>query len=734
MDVRLLRRDVAERARALIRAVVPGVAGLYGALGVLYLIAPPLTPGTRYAALSLAVALVEATLGACGRQVPTRLVHLVGFLAALAAEGHALAFFALTGDPAQTVILIIVLLGTSAGLMARWSACATILIGLGVWAVVASSFPLVAIMHWGVNLGCTAVLAVVISFSRIRSAWEQARTEQALRESEERHRLVVDTALDAVVTVDAHNVILGWNPQAERIFAWSHDEIVGRELATSLLIPHHREVYERAIREFLATGESPMLNRLIEVTALRRDGHEFPAEMTMVPIRRGDQYIFTAFARDITARKHAENELRRAKEAAEAAASVKSDFLATMSHEIRTPLNGIFGMTELALDTSDNQERREFLLRARACAETLMSILNDVLEFSRVEAGRLELERIEFDPRDLVDGVLDTLALEAERKGIDLVGCVDENVPLRLVGDPGRLRQVLSNLSSNAVKFTERGRVLIRLETCRREVEGDVKDGPPLVTLRGSVRDTGIGIPSEKQEAIFEAFTQADCSTTRRFGGTGLGLTISQRLIALMGGAIGVRSLPDHGSTFWFTARCGVAASPVLATTPRPRTGMRVLIVSAHRAVAVHLRHTLRTWGCRPATARSGVAAATALAHAERDGTSFDCVVLDCAAAPEMSDAADLEPLVRRAAAGLPLVALGSCSARVALTLPTAPSVRMVSKPIKSRALLEALHLVKHSVHPTAAGGALTAVSVDTKGRVESPLGSRTFKLGEETL
>jgi PAS domain S-box-containing protein len=714
MDPCLIRHDVAERARALLRIVAPSIAALYGALGILYLIAPPLTPGTPYAALSLTVALVEVALGACGRRVRTRLVHLVGFLAALAAETHALAFFILTGDPAQTVILIIVLLGASAGLMARWSACATVLVGLAVWAAVASSFPLAAVAHWGVNLGCTGVLAIVISFSRIRSVWEQACTEQALRDSEERHRLVVDTALDAVFTFDERNAILGWNPQAERIFAWPREEIVGRALAANLLAPHHSEAYERAIHQFLATGESPMLGRLLEVTALRRDGREFPAEMTMVPIRRGDQHIFTAFARDITARKHAENELRRAKEAAEAAASVKSDFLATMSHEIRTPLNGIFGMTELALDTGDDRERREFLLRARACAETLMSLLNDVLEFSRLEAGRLELERVEFDPRDLVDGVLDTLAVEAERKGLDLVGCVDEDVPPRLVGDPGRLRQVLSNLSTNAVKFTERGRVLIRLETCREDVERDVEKGPPLLTLCGSIRDSGIGIPPEKQGAIFEAFTQADCSTTRRFGGTGLGLTISQRLIALMGGTIGVRSRPGYGSTFWFTTRCGVGASPLFATTSRPPAGMRVLVVTAHPAVAVHLRHTLRGWGYRPATARCGAAAAKALARARRDGTSFDCVVLDCPAAPGASDAVDLEPLVRQAAAGLPLVALGSCRARVTLALPTVPSVRVISKPIKSRALLEALRVATHGVQALATNGALTVTSIGT--------------------
>jgi signal transduction histidine kinase len=234
-----------------------------------------------------------------------------------------------------------------------------------------------------------------------------------------------------------------------------------------------------------------------------------------------------------------------------------------MSHEIRTPLNGILGMTELALDTTDDSERREFLLRARACTTTLMSILNDVLDFSRVEAGRVEPERIDLDARDVVRSVVDTLVLEADRKGLVLTGRVDEEVPRVVIGDPGRLRQILMNLGSNALKFTERGEVVVRLGLAGGGGAGAAGDAST-VLLRGHVRDTGIGIPREQQRSIFDAFTQADSSTTRRFGGTGLGLAIAQRLVTLMHGSIGVESEPGQGSTFWFTVRCGVAPAPVV--------------------------------------------------------------------------------------------------------------------------------------------------------------------------
>lgn len=284
--------------------------------------------------------------------------------------------------------------------------------------------------------------------------------------------------------------------------------------------------------------------------------------------------------------------LGRALEQAKAATRAKSDFLATMSHEIRTPLHGVFGMTEIARESDNREEARECIDRARACAETLLSIINDILDFSRVDAGKVTLERTRFDPRDVVDGVLDTLAVDAHHKGLDLVGCVAPDVPTVLEGDPGRLRQILTNLAGNAVKFTEEGAVVITLHAART-------DATDTITIEGLVRDTGIGISSEAQASIFEAFMQADTSTTRRFGGTGLGLAITQRLVTLMGGTLTVDSTPAEGATFRFSVEVGKPATQSGPALARP-AAVPMLVIAHAGAVGRHVLHTLRDLGAHP--------------------------------------------------------------------------------------------------------------------------------------
>ena len=683
-------RQVALQARTNLESVLPAIGAIYGVLALLYLVAPPLRPGWPYVLTSLGAGAAQLSLGLWARRAPLGMVHTIGFVAALCAVAQALSFVVLTGDPAQTVVLVMVLIGASFEMLTAWSAFTTVGLALVAWTVIARDFPSGPFVHWIVNLFGAGALALVISVARVRATRRQIAAERALRESEERHRLVVDGAFDAIVTVDADRHVLDWNPQAERIFGWTASEIVGCPVATELLAPEHRDNYERGVRDFFATGDSPVLHRLMEVTAIRRDGSSFTAEMTTMPIRRGDGWVFTAFVRDITARKRVEHDLLRAKEAAEAGARVKSDFLATMSHEIRTPLNGIFGMTELALDTGDDGERREFLQRARVCAETLMSILNDVLDFSRVEAGRLDLERIPFDPRDVVDGVLDALAVEADRKGLELIGCVDERLPATLVGDPGRLRQILINLTGNAIKFTEHGEIVVRLTTAPI-IDGYGDDAAPApngdeLTLFGTVRDTGIGIAADNQRAIFDAFTQADSSMTRRFGGTGLGLAISQRLVKLMQGEIGVDSALGVGSRFWFTARMAVGGPSVATTLPSLRDAS-VLVVSTNPASARHLEHTLRAAGARPCVTET-IGAAVAENRAVRShGERFDALVIDLPA--DVREAPwHLAALERDRIDLPPLVVLAPTAARAELLRIEALRPELLSKPIKPRALL----------------------------------------------
>ena len=330
----------------------------------------------------------------------------------------------------------------------------------------------------------------------------------------------------------------------------------------------------------------------------------------------------TELTQEIAVRRRTETALQHAKEAAESAGRLKSEFLANMSHEIRTPMNGVIGMTNLLLDTALSQKQRGFGETIRTSAESLLTILNDILDFSKIEAGKLTFETLDFDLHEAVEGSLELLAERAQSKGLELACFIEPNVPVFLRGDPGRLRQVLTNLVGNAIKFTERGEVVVKVFR-DSATEADA-------VLRFEVRDTGIGIPPEAQTQLFEAFTQADSSTTRKYGGTGLGLAICKKLVGMMRGEIGVESTPGQGSRFWFTARLERQPHGTTAHVKIKAhlANLRVLIVDDNATNREILRHQTSAWKMRNDSAASAARALDLLRAASVDDP-YNLVILD---------------------------------------------------------------------------------------------------------
>ncbi|MEK7269459.1 MAG: response regulator, partial [Planctomycetota bacterium] len=369
----------------------------------------------------------------------------------------------------------------------------------------------------------------------------------------------------------------------------------------------------------------------VELEGRRRDGSEFPLEIALSAIRLQGKWQAVAVLRDISARKAVEGDLKRAKEAAEAANRAKSAFLAMMSHEIRTPMNAIIGMSGLLLDSPMTPQQRDFTRTIRNSGEALLTIINDILDFSKIEAGKMELESRGFDLRQRVESTLELLGSRAREKGLELGCMIESRTPAAVTGDPTRLNQVLINLVGNALKFTEHGEVMVRVSV---RTPGGGADGGEKAPeggefeLQFSVRDTGIGIPRDKLEHLFQAFSQADSSTSRKYGGTGLGLAISKRLVEMMGGRIWVESEAGKGSTFHFTLRTRAAAGtrPVYLAGDQPGLrGRRVLVVDDNGTNREIVARQISSWGMTATPAASGPEALDRL----RRGECYDLMVVD---------------------------------------------------------------------------------------------------------
>lgn len=438
---------------------------------------------------------------------------------------------------------------------------------------------------------------------------------------------VMDTLGEGVYMLDTDGNCTYLNREAEAIVGWTSEEVLGRNLHDII----HSQLPDGTRVE---QADCPVRGCTLTRTVYRsetdyfqhKNGTLFPISIVASPMLDGEEIVGSVAAfQDISERKFIERELLRAKEAAEAASLAKGDFLATMSHEIRTPMNGIIGMTELALDTELNAEQREYLSMVKSSADALLTIINDILDFSKIESGKMELDLVEFDVRSLFSATEKALTIRAAQKGVELVYDVDGGIPDRLTGDPGRLRQVLTNLLGNAVKFSDHGAVTLNMKLLNKI--GNI------MCVRIEVADQGIGIHPDKQAHIFEAFTQADTSTTRKYGGTGLGLAISSRLVEVMGGELKLESEVGIGSVFSFEINMpvGVQTAQSLAGL----AGLSVLIVDDNVTNRDLLSQLLKKWGMRPMAASSAFEALMLIRQANAEGAPFGLLLLD-AMMPDM--------------------------------------------------------------------------------------------------
>ena len=523
-------------------------------------------------------------------------------------------------------------------------------------------------------------------------------------QAEMQFRQVVESAPNGMLMIDPQGTITMVNRQVESMFGYSRDEMLGQPV--EMLIPERFRPNHPSHRAgYFSAPTSRAMGVGRELFGLRKDGTEFPVELGLNPIDTPNGQLALASIVDISLRKKTENalakaaqdlewknwEISEARDQAIRAGQAKTDFLATMSHEIRTPMNGVLGMTTLLLDTTLTAEQRDYLQTLRHSSESLLRIINDILDFSKIEAGKFTIEHIPFDLRLTIEDTLDILAPTAQGRQLELVGLIDAQTPRTVVGDPGRIRQILTNLVGNAIKFTEHGEVLIQV------LQTD--EDPGSVALRFEVIDTGIGLSPEAQAKMFQAFTQADSSTARKYGGTGLGLTICKRLVELMGGQIGLQSIAGQGTCIWFTVRFGTQAdaAPALPTFPAGMdlTGLRVCLVDDNATNRSLLQYHVSAWNMHHESAVDGPSALALLRRAAEEGTPFDLAIIDMYM-PEMNglelcQLIKQDPTIRKTH----LIMLTASGQRGdSLAAQEAGAAAYLTKPIRERHLADCIRMI----------------------------------------
>src|SRR3989454_5468305 len=441
----------------------------------------------------------------------------------------------------------------------------------------------------------------------------------SLGKSESKNKLlatIVEQSSEAIWTKDLAGTITSWNSGAAAMFGYPPAEALGRALNVAESTPEEEE----ARMQRLVAGEKFSY----DAKAVTRSGTAIDIQVAVAPLLDDNNRCIgsIAVARDVTQGKRSEEELRLAREAAEAASQAKSSFLARMSHEIRTPMNGVLGMTELLLETGLTSTQRKYAETVQRSGENLLGIINDLLDFSKIEAGKLELENVDMDLRRTIEDTVELLAERAHVKGLELACSIPANLVTHVRGDPLRLGQILNNLVGNAIKFTEQGSVVIRVAGLEETAQN--------VTMRFEVTDTGAGISAAAQSRIFEEFAQADGSTTRKHGGSGLGLAISRQLVEMMGGNIYVESVLGAGSTFWFTSRFEKQETQDSRAAPMGMlTGVRALIVESGVINGGILHSQMSNWGMTNRVAATPEQAIDLLAQAAARNAPYDIAIID---------------------------------------------------------------------------------------------------------